>query len=305
MIELEEDLIDREPEEEELIEDQEEDEVTLEEESEEEVGSEKELTNEEDSGVVERAKKYGHLSKEEWVAQGKDPAKYKTPEEFDKTGKVIEQLYTLKKKVDQRDREIQSLVEYQQRTSQREYERAKQELESQLASSKDDMDMDGIAHYTKELVQLDHNEQNSKVQQAQQAQYAAQTAFIERNQHWFNDRNPDLKNRAIEIDNELKSVYPNATCDELAQKIETRMQYEYPERILGQSKGRPPIAPSSRSSVNKTAVNTTSVKRTFQGLSQDLKDTYSATKRIVESRGDKEYTVNDFIAQLKKDGELK
>ncbi len=260
----------------------------------------------EDDEVVERAKKYGHLSKEEWVAQGKDPAKYKTPEEFDKTGKVIEQLYSLKKKVDQRDREIQSLVEYQQRTAQREYERAKQELESRLAHSKDDMDMEGVSHYTKELVKLQDSEQTSKAQHMQQAQYAAQTAFIERNQHWFNDRNPDLKNRAIEIDNELKSVYPNATYDELAQKIETRMQYEHPERVLGSSaKGRPSITSSGTSSVNKTAVQTSSVKRTFQGLSQDLKDTYSATKRIVESRGDKEYTVNDFINQLKKDGELK
>lgn len=255
--------------------------------------------------IVERAKKYGHLSKEEWVAAGRDPDKYKTPEEFDKTGKVIEQLYSLKKKVDQRDREIQSLVEYQQRTSQREYERAKQDLEARLAHSKDDMDMEGVSHYTKELVRLQDNEQTSKAQQMQQAQYSAQQAFIERNQHWFNDRNPDLKNRAIEIDNELKGIYPNATYEELAQKIETRMQYEHPERVLGatQSK-RPLIASSGQSSVNKTAVQASSVKRTFQGLSQDLKDAYSATKRIVESRGDKEYTVNDFIAQLKKDGEL-
>ena len=166
------------------------------------------------------------------------------------------------------------------------------------------MDMEGVAHYSKELVRLQDNEQTSRAQQMQQAQYAAQTAFLERNQHWFNDRNPDLKNRAIEIDNELKSIYPNATYEELAQKIETRMQYEHPERVSGQVRARPSVS-SSQSSVNKTAVNTSSVKRAFQGLSQDLKDTYSATKRIVESRGDKEYTVNDFINQLKKDGELK
>ena len=281
--------------------------IVEEEESEDEVSNEEtqqEEAPEEDAEVVERAKKYGHLSKEEWVAAGKDPDKYKTPEEFDKTGKVIEQLYSLKKKVDQRDREIQALVDYQQRTSQREYERAKNDLESRLASSKDDMDMEGVAHYTKELTRLEDMEQNSQIQQLQQAQHSAQTAFIERNQHWFNDRNPDLKQRAIEIDNELKSVYPNATYEELAQKIETRMQYEHPERVSGQVRARPSVS-SSQSSVNKTAVNTSSVKRAFQGLSQDLKDTYSATKRIVESRGDKEYTVNDFINQLKKDGELK
>lgn len=255
--------------------------------------------------IVERAKKYGHLSKEEWVAQGRNPNEWKSPEEFDKTGKVIEQLYTLKKKVDQRDREIQALVDYQQRTSQREYERAKQELEQNLVNARNDIDMDGVAHYTRELTRLQDNEQQSQVYQRQQAQQSAQQSFIERNQHWFNDRNPDLKQRAIEIDNEIKSAYPNATYEELAQKIETRMQYDYPDRVLGTSRSsRPNIASPSNSSINKTAVNTSSVKRAFQGLSQDLKDTYSATKRIVESRGDKEYTMDDFIKQLKKDGEL-
>ncbi len=255
--------------------------------------------------VVERAKKFGHLSREEWEAAGKDPAAYKSPEEFDKTGKILDQLYSMRKKVDQRDREIQALVDYQQRTSQREYDKAKQELEQRLAGSKDDMDVEGVAHYTKELVKLQGAEEHSHVQKLQQLQQQAQQAFMERNEHWFNDRNPDLKQRAIEIDNELKGIYPNATYDELARKIESRMQYEHPERVQGNERSSRPVVSSGNSSINKTAVKTSSVSRTFQGLSQDLKDTYSATKRIVESRGDKEYTVNDFINQLKKDGEIK
>ncbi len=250
-----------------------------------------------DNEVVERAKKYGHLSKEEWIAAGKDPSAYKTPEEFDKTGKVIDQLYSLKKKVDQRDREIQSLVEYQQRTAQREYERAKQDLEQRLAHSKDDMDMEGVSHYTKELVRLQDNEQSSKVQHAAQMQQEAQQAFIERNQHWFNDRNPDLKNRAIEIDNELKSVYPNATYEELAQKIETRMQYEHPERVMGQRNTSPGTSVGSRNSaVNKTAVVK---KHVLRNLSQEHRDTYNVYKRI-----NPKITEADFINRLKADGEI-
>ena len=269
-----------------------------------EESDEEEKPEGDDSELVERAKKYGHLSKEEWVAKGNDPDKYKTPEEFDKTGKVIEQIYSLKKKMEQRDREIQSLVEYQQRTSQREYERAKQELEARLAHSKDDMDMEGVSHYTKELYSLQANEQSSKVQQSQQAQQDAQTAFIERNQHWFNDRNPDLKNRAIEIDNELKGIYPNASYEELAKKIESRMQYEHPERVLGTSaRGRPSIATSGTSSVNKMAASKSSATKTFQGLSQDLKDAYSAHARIRSSMG-QELSKEEFIDRLKKDGEI-
>lgn len=257
----------------------------------------------ENSEVVERAKKYGHLSKEEWIAQGRDPKDWKSPEEFDKTGKVIEQLYSLKKKVDQRDREIQALIDYQQRTSQREYERAKKDLESRLAASKDDMDMEGVAHYTKELTRLEDMESNSREQQRYTAQQQAQEAFIERNQHWFNDRNPDLKNRAIEIDNEIKRLYPNATYDELAQMIEKRMEYEFPERILTQTRQARPAVSPSLSSVNKTAVNKNSTKKTFQSLPQELKDTYNAHRRIRASMG-QELTEAEFIERLKADGEL-
>ena len=274
-------------------------------------GSETEQEVEEDSPdseIVERAKKYGHLSKEEWVAAGKNPDLWKSPEEFNKTGEVIEQLYSLKKKVDQRDREIQALIEYQQRTAQREYEKARKELEARLASSKDDMDVEGVAHYTKELTRLEDMEQQSQAQQVQQIQKAAQESFIERNQHWFNDRNPDLKQRAIEIDNEIKADI-NAgrlkvnSLDEIAQMIEKRMSYEHPERVLGPQKVNRSIVSPSLSSVNKTAVNKNSSKKIFQGLPQELKDTYNAHRRIRASMG-QELTEAEFIERLKADGEI-
>ncbi len=263
---------------------------------EEQAETEVEATDEESSEIVERAKKYGHLSKEEWIAAGNDPVKYKTPEEFDKTGKVIEQLYTLKKKVDQRDREIQALVDYQQRTAEREYSRAKQELEQRLALSKDDMDVEGVARYSQELVRLQDNETNAKAHQLQQSQQSALNAFIERNQHWYNDRNPDLQQRAAEIDNEIKKAYPNATHEELANVIETRMQYEHPERVLGTAKSRGPIASSGQSAVNKTSVGKNTV---FRNLSQEHKDTYNVYKRI-----NPKITEAEFISRLKNEGEL-
>lgn len=255
--------------------------------------------------VVERAKKYGHLSKEEWVAAGRDPNQWKSPEEFDKTGKILEQLYAMKKKVDQRDREIQALVDYQQRTAQREYEKAKQDLEQRLAASKDDMDMEGVAHYTKELTRLEHIEQSNQVTQAQQSQQEALANFIERNQHWYNDRNPDLVNRAIEIDNEIKADI-NAgrlkvnSLDDIAVMIEKRLGYEHPDRVLGAAKSqRPPALSPSQSSVNKSEANKSSVTKTFKGLSQEHKDTFNVYKRINPN-----ITETDFINRLKQDGEL-
>ena len=257
---------------------------------------------EENTEVLE-AKKYGHLSKEDWVAQGRDPNQWKSPEEFNKTGKILEQIYALRDKVDQRDREIKALVDYQQRTSQREYEKAKQDLEQRLVASKDDMDVEGVVHYTKELARLEHLENNNQLQLQQEKQQTALKNFIERNQHWYNDRNPDLVNRAVEIDNEIKEDI-NAgrikvnSLDDIAVMIEKRLGYEHPDRVLGATRGQKP--PSlSHSSVNKSEVNKSSVNKTFKGLSQEHRDTYNVYKRINPN-----ITESDFINRLKQDGEI-
>lgn len=267
-------------------------------------GSEMEQDEPEQNETVARAKKYGHLSKEEWIAQGRDPDQWKSPEEFDKVGKILEQVYSLRKQMDQRDREIKALVEYQERTSQREYERAKADLESRLASARDDMDVEGVEHYKEELVKLNYMEQQQQQQNQQNQRQAALNSFKERNAHWFNDRNPDLVNRAVAIDDEIKADI-NAgrlkvnSLDEIGTMIEKRMQYEYPDRVLKQTYQKPPSVPPSRSSVNKTAVNKNSAKSAFKNLSQEHKDTYNVYKRINPN-----ITEADFIARLKKDGEI-
>lgn len=285
---------------EEVVTEENENEIPNEEEPEQEETGQEEGNTE----VLERAKKYGHLSKEEWVAQGRDPNQWKSPEEFDKTGKILEQLYALRSEVKQRDREIKALVDYQERTSQREYERAKQELEARLAASKDDMDVEGVAHYTKELTRLENIEKSNQAQQAQQLKQEAQERFKERNQHWFNDRNPDLVNRAVEIDEEIKRDI-NAgrirvnSLDDIAVMIEKRLGYEYPDRVLGNRGHKPPVVSPSQSSVNKSVAGKSNAGRAFQGLSQEHRDTYNVYKRINPS-----ITEADFIAKLKQDGEL-
>ena len=210
----------------------------------------------------------------------------------------------MKKRLDQRDNQIKSLVNYQTRTSEREYGRAKQELEGRLAASKDDMDMEGVSHYTKELTNLENTENDNQEQLIQQQRQQALTDFAERNQHWFNDRNPDLIQRAEDIDTELKGVYPNASFEDLATKIETRMKYEFPDRMGGQETPRPPTISPSRSSVNKTAVNRSTPNREFQKLSQELKDVYNATKMTRKSITGGDYPISEFIERLKKDGEI-
>lgn len=220
------------------------------------------------------------------------------PEEIVEEPTTEKQLEQLRKKVDQRDREIEALVEYQQRTAKREYEKAKQDIQNQLAAAKDDMDVEGVARYTQELARLEHVEQTSHVNNQQERQRIALEGFKSRNQHWFNDKNSDLVNRAVEIDNELKRKYPNADFEELAEMIELKMLKEYPDKVLNRN-SRAPSSITNNSAVNKTALNRNSVTKTFRGLSQEHRDTYNVYKRINPN-----ITEADFISRLKQDGEL-
>lgn len=249
---------------------------------------------ESEDSEVGKAKKYGHLSKEEWIAAGKDPALWKSPAEFNKTGEIIEQLITLKKKVDQRDREMENIIKFHEKELKRQYEVAKRDLEARLTASKEDMDIEAVSHYTRELTRLQDQEQQSQFQESQQLQQNARQAFIERNAHWFNDRNPDLQQRAVEIDNELKRKNPNVSYEDLADLIEAKMLKEFPERVMGQSHQNRPH--TSQSAVNKTAI----VKKTsLKSLSQEHKDTFNVYKRI-----NPKITEAEFIQRLKDDGEL-
>lgn len=247
--------------------------------------------------TVEKAKKYGHLSKDEWIAQGRNPDEWKSPEEFNRTGEIIDQLRSLRNDIKKRDREIESLVKYNERISQREYERAKQELEGRLKAAEDDYDAEGIKHYVKEIDRLEQSKQQEQQSKVYEAQQEAQQRFIDRNQHWFNDRNPDLVRRAQEIDNEYKNR--GWSLDDIAEIIEVKIAKEFPERILGQPKASRPTMAPSQSSVNKSA-KTASSGMSFSKLPQDLKDTYDAIKRATPG----EYTKAQFMQRLKEDGEI-
>jgi len=168
------------------------------------------------------------------------------------------------------------------------------------------MDVENVALYTKELTKLESVETQSQHNQREQEKQAAKQNFMERNQHWFNDRNQDLVNRAVEIDNQIiKDINEGKlnvnSFDDIGNMIEKRLAYEYPDRVLNEIRPSRISIPSNQSSINKTAVNKS---KTFQSLSQELKDTYTATKRIIESRGDEKYTQDDFLEQLKRDGEI-
>ena len=260
----------------------------------------------EENPTVQKAKQYGHVSREDWIAQGKDPDDWKSPKEFVRTGEILDQLYSLRKEISQRDNEIQSLVDYNRRVSEREYERAKQELHAQLQNAKNYDDVESVEHLTRQIGNLEYQEQQERLQSLNNLRQNVMSQFMARNGHWYNNQHPELVQKAQMIGNELKQYYPNLPIEEAARRIEERMKLEHPEIAVSNPAVPKPVLSSSNSALNQSAsvAKGGSAEAIFNRLPKDLKDVYHSSKRTLEKIPGVTYTINEYIDKLKSDGEI-
>jgi hypothetical protein len=257
--------------------------------------------------VKQKAKSTGHLSPEEYKAKHGSLKGYKTEDEFVRTGDMIEQIYSLKKKLDQRDNEVEAILNYQRSTIQEHKRKARQEIEAKLREAREYGNVEAVEALVQQRTQLDYVEQQESMKQQLSTQQKAVEGFIERNKHWFNDEHPELKRKAAEIDDALtkhfNNIGRNVPLDDLAKMVEDEMSRLYPDVVRKGTSARPAIS-AAKSTVNKAASNfDESEDRMYAKLTQDQKWMYQAQKRI-QTKGGYSYSMKDFVRQLKEDGEL-
>ena len=261
--------------------------------------------------VVQKAKKNGHLSQEDYQKKYGSLKGYKSPEEFNKFGEIYPEikdaLKGINKKLEQRDKELEASLKYIERVREREQAAARQELVAALKQAHEMGDVDAVRHLTKEEAKLDYQEAQQAAQAAAQQVNQVVESFQSRNP-WYN-KDPEMTNRAIQIDNEIRSgkyshIMPQPqNYEQLGRQIEIIIQQEFGDRVGASSSTRQaPMINNARSSLNKTQSETSS-SRTFKSLPEDLKSIYQATKRMLQNNG-MEYTEQEFIKKLQKDGEI-
>jgi hypothetical protein len=259
--------------------------------------------------VKEKAKSTGHLSAEAYQAKHGSLKGYKSEEEFVRTGEMIEQIYSLKKKLDERDKEISAIVNYTNNTIKEHKEKARQEIESRLNQAREYGNIQAIEALTRQKSQMEFQEQQELLKEGLNKQQVAFNQFVDRNKHWFNDAHPELKQEAIALDADIINRYkaagmPMPSYDELMFQIENHMKNKYPDLVNTGIKTRPSLTPS-RSSVTRSMgeVVGESDDKVFTKLSSDQKYMYQANKRIMAKAG-LEYTVKEFVQKLKADGDI-
>jgi hypothetical protein len=259
----------------------------------------------EEPEVLEKAKSTGYLTKEEFVAKGGDPKKYKTPEEFVRTGEMIDQIYSIKKVLEKRDKEVEAIYKYQQETIAEHKRRARAEIETRLAEAMQIGDVENVQRLTQEKTQLDYKEHFESQQRAAQSQMSALSRFVENNKHWFNDQHPELKARTVQLDSFLRTQNPYITYDELASRIEAQMKFEFPE-IVGRGVVSRPNLSASRSAIAKSEGDSDmsgSDDKIYSKLTDQEKAMYQVHKRISAKIG-ADVSVKEFVQKLKQDREI-
>lgn len=285
----------------------------------EEVTSSEELP--ESSEVVEsnddevKAKKHGYLTKEEYVAKHGTEEGFKSPQQFNKFGESYEEvkdiLKGLRSEISKRDKEQEALVKYIDGVRDRERDAAKKELQQAMQQAEENGDVSAIRQLAQIQAAQTYEEQQQQVVSYHKEAQTALYAFQEKNKHWFNAEHPELVQRAHEIEQEiLAGAYSRQygvpmpkNYDQLSKLLEAAMKAEYPDVVDTRTRKVSPTISSTDSAVNKSAAVSVSTNKVFNGLPNDLKQVFSATKRIAEKNGYK-YTQEDFIRKLKSDGEI-
>ncbi len=259
----------------------------------------------EEPEILEKAKSTGYLTKEEFIAKGGDPKKYKTAEEFVRTGEMIDQIYSLKKILEKRDKEVEAIYKHQQETISEHKRRAREELEARLSEAMQIGDVENVQKLTQAKTQLDYKDQLDQQRTAAEAQMSALTRFVDNNKHWFNDQHPELKQRAIELDTFIRTQNPHITYDELASRVEAQMKFEYPQ-IVGRGAVNRHNLSASRSAVAKSEGDSDmsgSDDKLYSKLTSEEKAMYAAVKRISAKIGE-DVSVKEFVQKLKEDREI-
>lgn len=262
---------------------------------------------------VEKAKKHGYLTEEQYKAKYGSLDGFKSPDKFNKYGEdwgeVSDVIKGLQKQVEESRKQTEALVSYQKRTEDRAYQRARQELETQLQEARDLGDVHGVEQLTREKAKIEFQESHQQHQQSEEERQSVEKNFQESNKHWFGI-NHEMTQRAIQIDQQIRQEAKEnnvpLTYTSLAKQVTAHLKAEFPEVMIVGNKSGPNISASS-SNANKGASGNSvqdSIEKVFNSLDEEQKLVYAAVKRGYEKGTGKQYTKTDFIKQLKKDGEI-
>jgi hypothetical protein len=243
---------------------------------------------------TELARSNGHVSKEEWIQQGRDPDEWVSAKKFNEKARMIAKL-------NRYERDIENIKRYNELQQKQMREKALEDARLELLQAKEDEDFEAYEQANKRYAKA---EQDLTVIQQQEVVEAEQE-FIERNKHWFdaNDNAQQQELRALIPD--IVDDYPNLSVRERMLKLERRFLDNHPEYKSPQRNASDrPVVNGAASAVNKSAMVSSTASKSFNALPEKFKSDYFSLQKSLKSQMGIDYTKEEFIQGLKDMGEI-
>lgn len=196
-----------------------------------------ELEKEESKPKKERK----YLSKEEWEASGRDPAKWKDPEKFKEHGSFFEKIESQTNYIKSLESKLKKIEQEQKQRKKEELEYHRRNLEYKKDLARLNSQVDDYAQADEQLrnlqnFEMEHHEVDEDYQAFQQEAARIDEEFKEKNRDWYNldsVENIRMAERAENIAKELFQYVQGGQMGmhKLVSMVEEQIRKEYPHRF--------------------------------------------------------------------------
>jgi hypothetical protein len=210
--------------------------------------------------VEEQAKEQGWVTKEEWVAQGKDEKDHRTAKEFVERGELYKSIHSTKRELLQAKAALDSLSRHHQYVYEKAFQDADKKLRQEMRAAVREGDHDAVDQIEQERAQL-HQEHQAKVTAFQREQAMAASfaqvppeldAWMARNP-WYNN---DVDMRFDADAEGQKYLVKGGTREGLLAHVEKKMKERFPEKfgIVKRKAASSPVSDPSTRGTRRTTV---------------------------------------------------
>lgn len=213
--------------------------------------------DEEEKPVVEHDDKAPapkmHIDKDTWIAQGRDPAKWVSPELFAEQTKRINSENRLNQRLRQQERDFENRLKNVNTFQQSQIDRLRRELEGKRDDAIDIADKGEVKRLDKELKELDDMEELAKPVEAAPSNLPPEVAEWNAENQWLTADHPLRPQLNAEYDRVIKSGKTIYSALKAVDTLAAQLLKQEPAQIKKQPRA---IVDSPKGAVTKSQEDT-------------------------------------------------
>lgn len=176
------------------------------------------------SALELEAQKMGHTSKEDFVAKGHDPEKWKTPHEYVSYGKLMSRLDKQNHKMDEMGDKFEARVGNLNKMHQQQLDAKVAALKVEQRNAVEDRDTDRFDAATKEIEDISKQVEDVADDKSNVSNKDPVTLAWEEKNPWINDANDPKTQMALGLWKGYKDANPNGTAQQALAYIDKQLE---------------------------------------------------------------------------------